>query len=92
LIQPVRFQSENPLQTAYKYAVEGDSIYGTEHDQFGKLQLLVGGSFRSQSDENKQLVNRVLENHHVTLYAMDDVDRLVQEILATGKNREIAAG
>jgi hypothetical protein len=91
LIQPVRFRSENPLQTAYKYAVEGDSIYETEHERFGKLKLLVVGSFRSKSDENKQVVNRVLENHHVTLYAMDDVDKLVHEILATGKDRPVNA-
>lgn len=91
LIQPVRFQSENPLQTAYKYAVEGDSIYDTEHQQFGKLQLLVVGSFRSKSDENKQIVNRVLKNHHVKLYAMDELDILVQDILVTGKNRSRAA-
>ncbi|MCH7687506.1 MAG: DUF3037 domain-containing protein [Planctomycetes bacterium] len=86
LIKPVRFQSENPLQTAYRYAVEGNSIYETEHDKFGKLQLLVVGGFRSQSDENKPLVNRVLENHHVSLYAMDEVDKLVHEILVTGKD------
>lgn len=87
LIQPVRFQSENPLQTAYRYAVEGDSIYETEHDKFGKLKLLVVGSFHSRSDENKQIVSRVLENHHVTLYAMEELDKLIHEILVTGKNR-----
>ncbi len=87
LIQPVRFQSDNPLQTAYRYAVEGDSIYETEHDEFGKLKLLVVGSFRSKSDENKPIVNRVLENHHVSLYSMDEVDKLVHEILTTGKDR-----
>ncbi len=91
LIQPVRFQSENPLQTAYRYAVEGDSIYETDHEKFGKLKLLVVGCFRSKSDENKQIVNRVLENHHVTLYALDDVGKLVQEILVTGKNRSVNA-
>ena len=87
LIQPVRFLSEHPLQTAYKYAVEGDSIHETEHERFGKLKLLVVGSFRSKSDENKEIVKRVLENHHVGLYAMDEVDKLVHEILVTGKDR-----
>lgn len=87
LIQPVRFQSDNPLQTAYRYAVEGDSIYETEHNEFGKLKLLVVGSFRGNGDENKQIINRVLENHHVSLYSMDELDELVHEILTTGKNR-----
>ncbi len=91
LIQPVRFRSEDPLPTAYKYAVEGDSIYETVHRDFGKLKLLVVGSFRSKNDENKQIVSRVLENHHVKLYAMDDVDKLVNEILVTGKNRPVSA-
>lgn len=86
LITPVRFQSEKSLDTAYRYAVEGDSIYETEHADFGKLQLVVVGSFRSQSDENKPLVNRVLEKHHVSLYSADELDKLVQEILATGKD------
>lgn len=86
LIQPVGFQSEDPLRMAYRYAVEGDSIYETEHDQFGKLQLVVVGSFRSQSDENKRMVNRVLENYHVSLYSTDEVDKLVQKILVTGKD------
>lgn len=87
LIQPVRFQSDNPLQTAYRYAVEGGSIYETEHDEFGKMKLLVVGTFRSQSDENKQVVNRILESHHVSLYSMDEIDQLVHEILTTGKSR-----
>lgn len=91
LIQPVRFQSETSLQTAYRYAVEGDSIYETEHADFGKLQLVVVGSFRSQTDENKSVVNRVLENHHVSLYSADELDKLVHEILVTGKDIPAAA-
>ena len=92
LIQPVRFRSNDPLPTAYRYAVEGDSIYGTEHDTFGKLKLLVVGNFRSRSDENRQIVKRVLQSHHVTLYAMDELETLVHEILATGKNRSDTVG
>lgn len=87
LIQPVPFQSENPLKTAYKYAVEGDSIYGMEHEKYGKMKLLVVGRFQSRSDENKGIVNQILEKHHVSLYSMDEVGELVQEILTTGKNR-----
>lgn len=87
LIQPVRFRSENPLQTAYKYAVEGDSIFRTPHERYGGLKLIVVGSFRSKTDENKQVVNRVLEKYHVSLYTMDEVDKLIHEILATGKDR-----
>lgn len=91
LIQPVRFQSENPLQTAYRYAVEGDSIYQNEHDQYGKLKLLVVGTFRSKADENKQIVDRVLKEHHVKLYTMEESDKLVEEILRTGKERRTLA-
>lgn len=91
LIQPVGFQSENALQTAYKYAVEGDSLYETEHEDFGRLKLLVVGRFRGKDDENKQIVRRVLANHHVSLFAMDDVGELVNEILVTGKDRPVNA-
>lgn len=86
LIQPVPFLSENPLQTAYRYAVEGDSIYRTEHDEFGKLRLMVVGSFRSKGDQNKQIIRRVLKKHHVPLYAMDEIEKLIQEIQQTGKD------
>lgn len=91
LITPVRFQSENPVQTAYRYAVEGGSIYETEHEQFGKLKLIVVGSFRSKTDENRAIVKRVLERDHVKLYGTDEMDKLVQEIVTTGKNRLDAA-
>lgn len=87
LIQPVRFRSENPVQTAYKYAVEGDSIYETRHKQLGEMKLLVVGSFRSKSDENKSVVKKVLEHHNVGLFSMDALGDLVQEILTTGKDK-----
>lgn len=87
LIQPVRFQSDDPLPTTYRYAVEGGSIYNNPHHRYGKLKLLVVGSFRSKSDENRKVVSHVLESHHVTLYSMDEVDKLVHEILATGRDR-----
>lgn len=86
LIQPVRFLSERSLQTAYRYAVEGESIYQTEHDEFGKLRLMVVGSFRSKSDQNKPIVARVLENHHVSLYSIDEIETLIHEIQVTGKD------
>lgn len=87
LIQPARFQSDNALQTAYRYAVEGESIYETRHERYGKLQLMVVGSFRDKNDENKAIVQRVLEKNKVKLYALEDMDQLVHEIQETGKDR-----
>jgi hypothetical protein len=88
LIQPVRFQSENPLQTAYRYAVEGDSIYESANDRYGKMKLLVVGKFRSNTDEHRSTVEKVLKHHHVDLFSMDELDKLVHEILVTGKDRK----
>jgi hypothetical protein len=91
LIQPVGFRSDNPLQTAYRYAVEGESIYQTKHDEFGDMRLLVVGSFRTKADESRHIVARVLEANHVSLYSMDEVDKLVEEILTTGKDRPVSS-
>ena len=89
LIQPVRFQSENPLQTAYRYAVEGNSIYESKNDRYGEMKLLVVGKFRSSNDEHKSTVEKVLKHHHVDLFSMDELDKLVHEILVSGQDREL---
>ncbi|MFC1757625.1 DUF3037 domain-containing protein, partial [Planctomycetota bacterium] len=87
LIQPVRFRGENPVQTAYRYAVEGNSIYETHDDRFGEMKLLVVGSFGSGKSEKMSAVQKVLDNHHVGLYSIDDLGGLVHEIQTTGKDK-----
>jgi hypothetical protein len=89
LINPVRFASQDPDQsvgTACKYAVEGRSLYGHTHPRWGNMQLVVVGQFRSKDRETPARVHRVLSDHSVKLFEMDDLPALIDEIRRTGKD------
>lgn len=88
LIQPVQFPARDPLPKAYQYAVHGDSIYENEHEEHGEQKLVVVGSFNRDADEKRLAVKRVLCEHHVSLFDISELDELVKEIEATGKDRQ----
>ncbi len=88
LIQPVSFIADDPddsVRKALPYAIEGESIYGHQHATFGELKLIVVGEFRSKNDEARATVNDILKAHNVRMVFNDQLDTLVQEILAKGK-------
>jgi hypothetical protein len=88
LIQPARFESSNPTQTidtACRYAVEGESLFDNPSPQYGSLQLIVVGRFKAKNHKAKQSVQRVLENHKVRLFAQQELRDLIDEIRKTGK-------
>ena len=88
LIQLAGFQAANPQQamiTACRYAVEGESLYETRDPQLGQLQLIVVGQFGSQQSASRCGVEKILQEHHVRLYAATEVDQLVDEIKRTAK-------
>ena len=87
LIEPVQFHAQDPLPKAYRYAVHGDSIYKTEHEEHGNLKLVIVGSFMDASAETKHTVENVLGEHHVSLFDTSELDKLVEEIASTGKDR-----
>jgi hypothetical protein len=88
LIQPARFEAENvehSLNTACRYAVEGRSLYEHRHASLGDLQLVVVGKFRSQDEDTRNRVRNVLAESQVDLFALGELDRLIDEIRRTGK-------
>jgi len=88
LINPVRFNAENPDQavnTACKYAVEGESLYETPDPQRGRRQLVIVGQFRPKDSESPRRVRQVFDKYHVKLFRSDELPKLVDEIRRTGK-------
>jgi hypothetical protein len=88
LIQPVRFESraqEQAVVTACKYAVEGRSLYAHPDPSLGGLQLVVVGKFRTQEDETRDVVRRVLDENDVRLFSLPELPALIEEIKTTGK-------
>jgi len=88
LIQPASFRSEpsNSLNTACRYAIQGESLYGHEDEHLGQMQLFVVGAFRSKKDEVRRDVARILDTHHVRLLPSWELPELIQEILSTGRD------
>jgi len=89
LIQIARFQAANPESaktTACRYAVEGGSLYENPDPHLGELQLILVGQFGSKQSESRPGVERILKEHHVRLYAITDLNSLVDEIKRTAKD------
>ncbi len=89
LIQPVSFRSSKMLiveSTAGRYAVAGRSLYQQPDERLGELQLIVVGDFGAHGQERKELVCRILKENYVELFALDEVDRLVDKIISTARD------
>ena len=76
---------DQSVNTACKYAVEGRSLYESTDAEWGEMQLLVLGQFRTNDADTVGRVNRVLHEHRVRLFKLDDLPTLVDEIRRTGK-------
>ncbi len=88
LIQPVSFQASNPDQvrrTASSHAIEGLALYEHPHKTFGALELVVVGQFRTNENEVREDVRRILQQGRVKLYATNEVDELITEIRVHGR-------
>jgi len=88
LIKPVRFaanDAQQSVQTSYKYAVTGHSLYRHRDPTWGDLQLIVVGQFRPGDHESPAQVRRVLNDLDVKLYRTEEVGKLISEIRAAGK-------
>jgi hypothetical protein len=89
LIKPVKFgeqDSDESVDRACKYAVQGESLYQYKDAQLGELKLIVVGQFLPQDVETPQRVERVLQKHHVELYRAENLPNLVELIRRTGKD------
>lgn len=88
LIKPVAFQAKesgNDISKACRYAVEGRSLHGTPHPQYGDLQLVVVGRFLPQGSDTKTYVRQILREHQVQLYSEENLSDLIDQIRRTGK-------
>lgn len=79
-------ETEQSVNTACKYAVEGEAFFKTPHPEYGNLQFCVLGQFKPNDEETPNRVEAVLNEHHVKLYRNDRLGRLIDEIQQTGKD------
>jgi hypothetical protein len=89
LIRPVRFEGRDiarAMNTACKYAVEGESLYNSPDPRLGKLQLVVVGGFHAKQGQAQEDVRRILEEHTVQLFGISDLPKLIEEIRQTAKD------
>ncbi len=89
LIQPVRFEGREVSQavnTACRYAVEGRSIYEQSHPDLGPMQLTVIARFRAHQSDARIAVRRVLDEHAVRLFALNELPHLIDEIRRTAED------
>jgi hypothetical protein len=94
LIQPVSFQAIDPDQVrknASAHAIEGIALYEHPDEQLGDLELIIVGQFRTDEEEVRDDVRRILQQGRAKLYATTEVDELIQEIRHHGKDLEKAA-
>lgn len=88
LLTPVSFtakDSDQSVNTACKYAVEGESLNETADPELGPLQFCVIGHFRPNDRDTSERVEAVLSKYHVKLYRTNRIASLVEEIKRTGK-------
>jgi hypothetical protein len=89
LLTPVQFGSpelDQSIARACKYAVEGNSLNETVDPELGRLQFCVIGQFRPNDVETRAVVAKVLGEHKVKLYRMDQLPMLIDEIRRHGKD------
>jgi hypothetical protein len=79
-------QTQQSVDSACKYAVEGEALWDAQHPDLGKLQFCVLGDFRANDEETPARVEAVLDAHHVKLYRSDRIAGLISEIQQTGKD------
>jgi hypothetical protein len=87
LIQPVSFHANDPAQvrrTASAHAIDGIALYEHSDREFGELELVVVGSFRTNTKEVREDVRRILAQGRTKLYAASEVEDLIQEIRVHG--------
>ena len=77
---------DDSVRKAFPFAIEGESLFEHRNAKYGELKLVVIGEFRSKRDPARKNVRDVLESHNVRMIATDQLDNLVQEIIATGKD------
>lgn len=88
LIQPARFEAEDSdraIPTACRYAVEGRSLYEHPDGRLGQMQLVIVGLFPAKKPESRKIVEKILEENKVRLFASTELDKLIEDIRENAK-------
>jgi hypothetical protein len=88
LIQPVSFQSAELSQlnrTASVHAIDGIALYQNPDPELGALRLVVVGNFRTNRQDAREQVERILEQGQVRLFTSAEVNVLIDEIRRRGR-------
>ena len=70
---------------ACKLAVEGRSLFEHAHRDFGAMQLIVVGDFRTGDQQGLGLVQNLFAEYSVRLFTPETLYALTDEIAAQGK-------
>jgi hypothetical protein len=85
LIQPAHFVGKTAIDRACKFAIEGQSLAERPYPELGELRLTVVGEFAQKQHDTRETVHSILSEHGVRLFSQENIDRLVEEIIKTGK-------
>lgn len=92
LISPVQFEpgTDAILKKTGKSAIEGQLLYHERHADFGQMRLVVVADFNHEIERStQQLVRRIFDEHHVTLYSFENLDPLVDDIRRSAADHSI---
>jgi len=82
LITPVQFDPEADLMAKTgKNAIEGQQLFKERSPLYGEMRLVVVANF-GQGIENsmRELIQKIFEEHSVTLHSLENLDSLVDDI------------
>lgn len=94
LITPTKFGAADPERSvtqAYKFAVQGRSLYEHPHGDLGDLQLVVVAKFRAHDRESPTRIAHLFEDFGVKLFTMRQLPDLIEEIRDTGKDLHVTS-
>jgi hypothetical protein len=86
--RPAKFEAVDADRieyTACRYAIEGESLYENRDSRLGDLQLVVVGQFARKGGKSRSVVRKILDDHKVRLFAVDEVDALIHDIRTNAK-------
>jgi hypothetical protein len=82
LISPVQFDPETDiLAKTGKSAIEGKLLYEHPHPVYGAMRLVVVTNFEQGIERStREVVNRIFRDNGVTVYPLENLDPLVEDI------------
>lgn len=94
LITPAKFGAAEPdraITQAYKFAVQGRSLYDHPDKELGDLQMVVVAKFRAHDRESPARIAHLFKDFDVKLFTLRQMPDLVDEIRDTGKDLQASS-